>query len=393
MKLKVPYTNVVHNKINSTNKEVPLASKPKELYFNKILAIKEATNYIKSGQRVPVDLINEVNVYEIQQQVKTQLKKLNNNDKNRTDVKIFDSSLPKEFQDFTPAVLKSYANVSSMAMKAKIDYYKMMTPTYTLSQFSKVEYKSPTQVVAKEIGKPQAYIYDTLGRDVINTKDIDIPENVEELFNPLNVNQKGNVVTFEDEVTGKDVNVILTQRNQSRINDKFGSTETAKAKDYIKGWYYESAYKVGFLEANKSQSGFISEREALELRNIYVVDKEGKVKDNVSPKEYFASPLQAAEFVRKFGYFDNLNDNINKSIELDSDFGGNIELKSLLGDEALSIVRAFNKSSHLDITDINKHIPAHTNKRFVAREDEVVKSEPKNFLASNNHQNVSKVVA
>jgi hypothetical protein len=387
MKLKVPYTNILHNKIDTHVKKVPLATKPTELYFNKILAIKEAAEYIKNGQRVPVDLINEVNIYEIQKQLKT-AKKDDTTAIEDSEFKIFNSAVPKEFQDYTTGKLNSLANNASMAMKAKIEHYKMMTPNYTLMEFQKPEYTSPTAKLSKDIGKSSEYILDTLSKDIIDAKS-DITPNSLESFNPLNVNQQGHVITFVDEHTDKDINVILTPRNNKKITDKFGSINTTKAKEYVKEWYNEAAYKVGYLAANKSQSGFISTEEAKDLKNIYVLDKDANVKEITSAREYFDTQYKANSFVKKFGYFDNINDFINKSIELDSDMSNKLEYKDLLGKEANAIIRAFHKSKELDITDINKHIPSHMTKRFVAKESEI-------SLNANNAQfvnNNSKVVA
>lgn len=386
MKLKIPYTNVLHNKLQTNTKEVPLASQLTNTYFSKILAIKEATEYIKNGQRVPIDLINQVNIYEIQQQLKVHNKK---EDVQDSGVKIFNSSLPDGFEDYSTANIKSLSNTMSMAMKAKIEYYKMMTPNYTLLQFGKVEYKSPTAQLASDINKSQDFIYDVYSKDIIDSKSIKTPTNLE-LFNPLNINQKGNVITFVDEYTNKDVNVILTPMNMVQISNKFGSLNTTKAKDYVKDWYYESAYKVGYLEANKSQTGFLNKDEALDLKNIYVVDKNGNVKDNVSPREYFGSIYKAQEFVKKFGYYNNINDSINKSIELDKDFSGAIEFKTILGDNANSIIKAFHKNDTLDIVDINKYLPSHITKRFVAKG-----SEKPTIQATNNEvaQDYTQVVA
>jgi hypothetical protein len=387
MKLKVPYNNIIHNKIDTNTKKVPLAAKPTELYFNKILAIKEASEYIKAGQRVPVNLLNEVNIYEIQKQLK--IKDEYNTKVETEDFKIFDTSLPKEFQSLTTAELNSITNTTSMAMKAKIEHYKMMTPNYTLSEFSKPEFTSPTMQLARDISKPQDYIYDTLAKDIVNSKE-DITPNGLSMFNPLNVQQQGHVISFIDEYTDRNVNVILTTKNNKLISDKFGSINTTKAKEYVKEWYNEAAYKVGYIEANRSQTGFLGREEAKDLKNIYVLDKDANVKDIVSAREYFDSPYQMNEFIKKFGYFDNINDFINRSIELDTDMNGTIEYETILGKEAHSIIKAFHKNQELNIKDINKYIPATETKRFIAKEPDSAINANNNL---SNQSSTSKVVA
>jgi hypothetical protein len=369
MKLKVPYTNILHNKIDTNTKQVPLASKPADLYFNKILAIKEAAEYIKAGRRVPVDLINEVNIYEIQKQLQVSQRDETSKVTN-SEFKIFNSAVPDEFQNLTVGRLNSISNTASMAMKAKIEHYKMMTPNYTLMEFQKPEYISPTMKLSHDIGKSNDYILDTLATDVVDSKSDISADKALGMFNPLNVNQQGHIVRFIDEYTDRDVNVILTPKNNKKILDKFGSINTSKAKEYVKDWYNEAAYKVGYVEANRSQTGFISAEEAKDLRNIYILDKDANIKDIVSTREYFESPYKQNSFIKKFGYYNNINDFINKSIELDNDMNGKLEYKDLLGKEANAILRAFHKSPELDVTDINKYIPSHETKRFIAKASE-----------------------
>lgn len=156
-------------------------------------------------------------------------------------------------------------------------------------------------------------------------------ENNDSYFNPLEVKegkqQDKNSVSFIDEVSGRQVAVSLTDENIKRLEEKFGNLEAAT--DYVKGWYYDAAYSVGYLQTDTNSDGVVSLEEAQKLKAFVSLDsaKYSSISDII--------PDEAAQknFLETFGFTNNITDFINGSIEQDTDLDGILGVRELLSEE------------------------------------------------------------
>lgn len=151
-------------------------------------------------------------------------------------------------------------------------------------------------------------------------------------------------VKFTDEVRGEEVSVPLTQENADKLIEKFGSLEAAS--DYVKGFYYDAAYKMGYLSSDSDGDGKISLEEGVNLKT-FVSLMNGEY-SSVSEKLGGNVEMQK-KFLEQVGFIDNLADFINHSISQDSNFDGGLSLNEILNDtnEAvfLKVAQGENSSS------------------------------------------------
>ncbi len=177
-------------------------------------------------------------------------------------------------------------------------------------------------------------------------------------FNPLEIQAKDEVeskesqnkstdstkyaesVNFIDEASGKEISVPLTKENAESLKNHFGSLE--KASDFVKSYYYDVAYKMGYLEADSNSDGVISSDEAANIKDFVSLfdGSYGSIAD-IYPN---ASDDFKSALMEQIGFTSSIEEMINKSIKKDSNFDFNISLsESFLSTGEISLY-SFNES-------------------------------------------------
>ncbi|MGP1450724.1 MAG: hypothetical protein ACTTJS_06340 [Wolinella sp.] len=173
-------------------------------------------------------------------------------------------------------------------------------------------------------------------RTIVNSTTISAPENAKSLANPLaTTNTSATGVKFVDEYSQKEVVIPLDNDNAKKLIEKFGSLE--EASDYVKGWYYEAAYGVGYLEHDSDSDGVISKEEAKNLKALVSLTSE-KQNSYKSLNEALSSDDERNKFLDEFGFINSLAGFINHSIRQDSDTSGALSMKELVGEEHIESI-------------------------------------------------------
>ncbi|EFR48646.1 hypothetical protein HCMG_00819 [Helicobacter canadensis MIT 98-5491] len=181
-----------------------------------------------------------------------------------------------------------------------------------------------------------------------------ISEEIKNAYNPLEVDaEQGvgeNMISFIDEVSGKKVAIPLNEANAKKLNEKFGSLEAAS--DYVKGWYYDAAYGMGYLKGDVDGDGKISLEEGIHLNSLVSL-KDGQY-HSIS-EQIPGSTDEQMKFLEQVGFIDNLGDYINHSISQDSNLDGALNLNEIMGDKnEIMLFQTNGDSQSLDIFVIQK---------------------------------------
>ena len=167
------------------------------------------------------------------------------------------------------------------------------------------------------------------------TKPQNVSEEVKNAYNPLEVKEGENIaqnaVSFVDEVSGKTISVPLSEENVEKLVAKFGSLE--EASDYVKGWYYDAAYNMGYLSGDSNGDGSISLEEGIHLKSLV------SLKDS----QYYSisERIPGGEEAQK-----NLQD---------SNLDGALNLNEMMGDNnELVLFKTGGESNNVDIFVIQK---------------------------------------
>ncbi|MBX7490883.1 hypothetical protein [Helicobacter turcicus] len=167
-----------------------------------------------------------------------------------------------------------------------------------------------------------------------------VSEEIKNAYNPLEVAEDKKedksikqAVDFIDEVSGKKVSVPLSDENAKKLIQQFGSLE--EASDYVKGFYYDAAYKTGYLSADSDGNGQISLEEGVHLKN-FVSLGDGSY---YSLANKIGGDLESQKkFLEQVGFIDNIGDFINHTIAQDSNFDGAINLNEMMGDDGKAML-------------------------------------------------------
>ena len=185
-----------------------------------------------------------------------------------------------------------------------------------------------------------------------------VPQNVSEevknAYNPLEINAEESVeeneISFIDEVSGKKVAIPWSEANAKKLNEKFGSLEAAS--DYVKGWYYDAAYGMGYLEGDVDGDGKISLEEGIHLNSLVSL-KDGQY--HSIAEQIPGSVDEQMKLLEQVGFIDNLGDYINHSISQDSNLDGALSLNEIMGDKnEIMLFQTSKDSKSLDIFVIQK---------------------------------------
>ena len=162
-----------------------------------------------------------------------------------------------------------------------------------------------------------------------------ITQEAKDVYNPLAVgeNIEGNGVEFVDEVSGKKVRVPLNDANTQKLIDKFGSLD--EASDYVKGFYYDAAYKMGYLSNDSNQDGTISVDEGIHLKSLVSLldGNYYSIAERIGSDE-----AMQKKFLEQVGFIDNIGDFINHAISQDSNVDGALNLNEMLDDDGKAVL-------------------------------------------------------
>lgn len=285
---------------NAENQRLGITSSQED-YFKKQRLMQEAINQLKSTGVVSPEITKEIDINALKKSLEgedsgeSSATSMLSGNESKSQISAKNSTLNAGYQSLKEKLLLSKTTQSQEQEKV---------------QETKQENKSPILVQASFLP----------------------PENIDSkaasAFNPLEIDETSeisqNSVSFIDEVSGKKVNVPLSEENAKNLIEKFGSLEAAS--DYVKGWYYDAAYTAGYLENDIDGDGKINLDEGIHLKNLVSLIT-GK---HSSFAESLPLDTQAQKkLLETLGYEDNIADFINKSIARDKNFDSNLSLDEM----------------------------------------------------------------
>jgi hypothetical protein len=230
---------------------------------------------------------------------------------------------------------KRVLNNNSTNIKNSVTMAKGITSADLLNQYTisqnksqNIESKSDDLItsIQKIINRPRGEIEGVINKVLVDSQIEGLDEiDANEFFNPLEKESKNGFEIY-DEVLGKSVYINLEDGVKESLIDKFGSLEASK--EYVKQWYDDAAYSVGYLKADANKDGTISKDEAKDLKAMIITDFKSTTV-NKSLNDIFQNPNDSDDFLNEFGYIDNINDFINNSIKSDVDKSGTITFGEL----------------------------------------------------------------
>ncbi|WDL75361.1 hypothetical protein IP360_02865 [Helicobacter winghamensis] len=343
----VNYGALMQDALNPKNKseenERLSISSSQEDYFKKQQMIKEAMQQLQNNGYVEPKIAKEVDV----EALKESLQKANNGES--SGIEMLGSAESSEAKKQSLMSAKNEAlKESTLASAIDIENKMQNQPQNALDK-EKQELEAQKKMKENIL---QSVENDTLikresKKDGILDKAIvqtsskvpsDISEEVKEAYNPLEIAEKSDksikqAVEFTDEVSGKKISVPLSDENAQKLIEKFGSLE--EASDYVKGFYYDAAYKMGYLSGDSDGDGKISLKEGVHLKSLVSL-RDGSY---YSIADRFGGELESQKkFLEQVGFIDNISDFINHSITQDSNFDGAITLNEMMGDDGKAIL-------------------------------------------------------
>ncbi|EEO25291.1 hypothetical protein [Helicobacter winghamensis] len=343
----VNYGALMQDALNPKNKseenERLSISSSQEDYFKKQQMIKEAMQQLQNNGYVEPKIAKEVDV----EALKESLQKANNGES--SGIEMLGSAESSEAKKQSLMSAKNEAlKESTLASAIDIENKMQNQPQNALDK-EKQELEAQKKMKENIL---QSVENDTLvkrgsKKDGILDKAIvqtnskapsDISEEVKEAYNPLEITEKSDksikqAVEFTDEVSGKKISVPLSDENAQKLIEKFGSLE--EASDYVKGFYYDAAYKMGYLSGDSDGDGKISLEEGVHLKSLVSL-RDGSY---YSIADRLGGELESQKkFLEQVGFIDNISDFINHSIAQDSDFDGAITLNEMMGDDGKAVL-------------------------------------------------------
>lgn len=343
----VNYSEWIQEALNPENKSAEnerlSITSSQEDYFKKQRLIQEAIAQLQSNGSVSAKIAKEVDV----ESLKKSLQDAENGESNALSIgEGSESSEARKQSQLSAkaqnAALKSAVNVLDKEQNAIPNVLQQATSKDT------EEAKKAKQIIEQSIENESLTkrMTDRTGGGLFDkhifTTSSTPPSNLSEqdkvAFNPLEIQaestaedsttsgaQETFAVEFTDEVSGKQVRVPLTQENAQKLAEQFGSLEAAS--DYVKGFYYDAAYKMGYLSSDTDGDGKISLEEGVNLKTLVSL-----MNGNYSSvSEQFGGDVEMQKkFLEQVGFIDNLSDFINHSISQDSNFDGGLSLNEIL---------------------------------------------------------------
>lgn len=350
----VNYSEWMQEALNPENKSAEnrrlSITSSQEDYFKKQKLIQEAIAQLQSNGSVSAKIAKEVDV----ESLKKSLKDAENGES--SSLSIGEGSESSEARKQSQLSAKA----QNAALKSAVNVLdKEQNITQNAIPNVLQEATSLTEKDAEEAKKAKQIIQQNIENDSLAKREADrtsgglfdkhifttsstAPSNVSEqdkvAYNPLEIQAESAVedsttsetqetfaVEFTDEVSGKQVRVPLTQENAQKLAEQFGSLEAAS--DYVKGFYYDAAYKMGYLSSDTDGDGKISLEEGVNLKTLVSL-MNGSYS---SVSEQFGGNVEMQKkFLEQVGFIDNLSDFINHSISQDSNFDGGLSLNEIL---------------------------------------------------------------
>ncbi|QOQ98387.1 hypothetical protein [Helicobacter winghamensis] len=347
----VNYGALMQDALNPKNKseenERLSISSSQEDYFKKQQMIKEAMQQLQNNGYVEPKIAKEVDV----EALKESLQKANNGES--SGIEMLGSAESSEAKKQSLMSAKNEALKESMLASAIDIENKMQNQPQNALDKEKQELEAQkkmkenilqsveNEALAKRESKKDGIQNGILDKAIVQTNSkapSDISEEVKEAYNPLEITEKSDksikqAVEFTDEVSGKKISVPLSDENAQKLIEKFGSLE--EASDYVKGFYYDAAYKMGYLSGDSDGDGKISLEEGVHLKSLVSL-RDGSY---YSIADRLGGELESQKkFLEQVGFIDNISDFINHSIAQDSDFDGAITLNEMMGDDGKAIL-------------------------------------------------------
>ena len=291
----VNYSEWMQEALNPENKSAEnrrlSITSSQEDYFKKQKLIQEAIAQLQSNGSVSAKIAKEVDV----ESLKKSLKDAENGES--SSLSIGEGSESSEARKQSQLSAKA----QNAALKSAVNVLdKEQNITQNAIPNVLQEATSLTEKDAEEAKKAKQIIQQNIENDSLAKREADrtsgglfdkhifttsstAPSNVSEqdkvAYNPLEIQaesavedsttsetQESFAVEFTDEVSGKQVRVPLTQENAQKLAEQFGSLEAAS--DYVKGFYYDAAYKMGYLSSDTDGDGKISLEEGVNLKTL-----------------------------------------------------------------------------------------------------------------------------
>lgn len=347
----VNYGALMQDALNPKNKseenERLSISSSQEDYFKKQQMIKEAMQQLQNNGYVEPKIAKEVDV----EALKESLQKANNGES--SGIEMLGSAESSEAKKQSLMSAKNEALKESMLASAIDIENKMQNQPQNALDKEKQELEAQkkmkenilqsveNEALAKRESKKDGIQNGILDKAIVQTNSkapSDISEEVKEAYNPLEITEKSDksikqAVKFTDEVSGKKISVPLSDENAQKLIEKFGSLE--EASDYVKGFYYDAAYKMGYLSGDSDGDGKISLEEGVHLKSLVSL-RDGSY---YSIADRLGGELESQKkFLEQVGFIDNISDFINHSITQDSNFDGAITLNEMMGDDGKAIL-------------------------------------------------------
>ncbi|MFP4333038.1 MAG: hypothetical protein ACLFQJ_07020 [Campylobacterales bacterium] len=368
--MSINITQAYHNALYNKSAEQKRLSTPDSLddYFKKQQATKEAMEHLQRGGSVPPEIAELVDVNALKKEIEDA--KFDKSDsalasgigggsglEDKVDIK---GELPKA--DAT----ESYAKCCQQAV---------------INENVKAAESQKVQELVDKYGLKKEDVESFLNQKSVDSTNIKAPENAKELFNPLQKDQKSEAtpydVSFTDDASGEEVSVTLSPANAAKLQERFGSLD--KASDFVKSWYKDAAYNVGYLTEDKDGDGKLNIEEAAHTKSMVDINKGENSYSSVA--ESFEDATKQKEFLEKFGFIDNINDFINHSISQDANLDGALSNAELLGENKFEVADVAFSGEEVDLFTFNSMVferPANSSENismFAKRASEAIVDE------------------
>ncbi|WP_104721147.1 hypothetical protein [Helicobacter mesocricetorum] len=328
---------------NDENRRISTTAS-QDAYFKKQQLIQEAIKQLQQNGVVSEDIAKEIDVESLK-------KSLEHNSSGESEASSIAESIAGYFGDNQEVSKNNLSNAKNFALEAKLKN------EFAILEESKTRKIQEAKKQIQQSTHNQEQKNETIGtffeKSFLTTnalKPQNISQDVLKAYNPLEAKGEEipqNAVGFVDEVSGKTIHIPLNEENMKRLNEKFGSLQ--KASDYVKGWYYDAAYKVGYLSGDSNGDGNISVDEGIHLKSLVsLIDSQYYSIAQSIP----AGEEQQKKFLEQVGFIDNLADFINHSIAQDANLDGDLNLKEVMRNDNEIMLFATKNLQTLEITDI-----------------------------------------
>lgn len=328
----VNYGSMIQNALSSRSSENKrlATTTSQEDYFKKQQLTKEALAQLESSGYVNPNIAKEVDI----EALKDSIQKAKNGENSALDALSSTKSSAKPKQTNTQ-IIQDNALQSAISLENK-------------NQILSTESKNTHESVQKDL---QATLQSPVFQQAIvktSTTPPQINSAQKDAYNPLEITettQENSVqqgVKFTDKANGKEVFIPLDTDNAKKLTEHFGDLESASA--FVEGYYYDVAYKMGYLEADIDNNGTISLDEAVNLRDFVDIFS-GDYHSSAELMGHLTLEQQK-EFLNNAGYVDNIATMINRSIMRDINCDGAINLAESFSAEGTLTLYGFQSTAN-----------------------------------------------